>query len=157
MKSYFQICFFVILPLLFLFAGCKEKGPVVYFVTGTVYWDDQPLPDCRVVFNPVKSGEGTDATGRTDEKGVYKIQTTTGKVDGGTTPGDYSITFSKMKIMWDGKTYRSSGPTGTDKIPDSRAVEELPQQYTRPSLTQEKATVTKNIKDNVFDFHLKSK
>ena len=158
MKSFFQIHFLVIVPLLFLVAGCGgEKGPKVYFVTGTVYLDDAPLSDCRVIFNSVTSSEGTDATGRTDENGVYKIQTSTGKVDGGTTPGDYVVTFSKMNDIWDGRSYRMSGERNDERKPDTRSVEELPQQYTRSSYSQEKATVTKDVKSNVFDFHLKSK
>jgi len=159
MKANIQYCLFAILPLLIVVAGCGgDKGPAVYFVTGTVYLDDAPLPDCRVIFSPNASG-GTemDASGRTDENGVYKIQTATGKVDGGTTPGEYAVSFSKKKEIWDGKSYRLSGPTGTDKIKDSRSEEELHPFYTSQRTSPEKATVTKTAKSNVFDFHLLSK
>ena len=154
-----QICTLVILPLLFLMAGCGgDKGPTVYFVTGTVYLNEEPLANCRVIFSPKTSG-GTelDATGRTDENGVYKIQTQTGKVDGGTTPGEYTVSFSKMKTIWDGKSYLPGAIPGADPIPNSRSEEVLPQMYTRQSMSQETATVTKDAKSNVFDFHLKTK
>jgi len=160
MKTNIQICLFVILPLLFLIAGCGgDKGPAVYSVTGTVYLDDAPLADCRVIFSPKALGDGTetDASGRTDANGVYKIQTTTGKVDGGTTPGKYAVSFSKSKEIWDGKSYREGGPPGTPPIKDSRSVEVLPKIYTSQRTSPESATVTNIPKQNQFDFHLKSK
>ena len=159
MKSSIPICLFAILSLLFLVAGCGgDKGPTVYLVTGTVYLDDEPLPDCRVSFSPkTPGGTEVDASGRTGEDGTYKIQTATGKVDGGTTPGEYIVSFSKMQEIWDGKSFRDSGPPGTPPVKDSRGEEVLPQIYTSQRTSPESATVTKNAKENVFDFHLKSK
>jgi len=159
MKANIQYCLFTILPLLIVVAGCGgDKGPVVYFVTGTVYLDDVPLPNCRVIFSPNTSGGiEMDASGRTDENGVYKIQTQTGKVDGGTTPGEYTVSFSKMKISWDGKSYVQSATPGVEPVKDTRSEEGLPPIYTSQRTSQETATVTNNAKSNVFDFHLKSK
>ena len=161
MKANIQFCLFAILPLLIMATGCGgNKGPVVYFVTGTVYLDDEPLPGCRVIFTPNASG-GTeiDASGRTDENGVYKIQTVTGKVDGGTTPGDYTVSFSKMKEIWDGKSYRPGGgpPGSSPPIKDSRSEEVLPRRYTSQRTSTETVTVTKEVHKNTFDFHLTSK
>ena len=155
MKTNFLICFFVVLPLSVV--GCGDKGPAVYFVTGTVYLDDEPFPECRVVFTPKDASSGTDASGRTDDQGVYKIQTLHGKADGGTTPGEYVVSFNKMNISWDGKSYVPSSTPAEDPIKDTRSEEALPQIYISQRTSPESATVTKNAKENVFDFHLKSK
>ena len=159
MKTRISFCLIAILPLLFVLAGCGgNKGPAVYFVTGTVYLDDQPLPGCRVVFTPkTEGGTGMDASGRTDENGVYKIQTMSGKVDGGTTPGEYVVYFSKMEEIWDGKSYKQSGPPGTPPVKDSTGRESLMKVYTSQRTSPESATVTKDPKANVFDFRLKSR
>lgn len=156
MKTILPFCFLSVSILLVALTGCN-KGPVVYTVTGTVYLDDQPLPDARVIFTPqTLGGKETDAAGKTDENGVYKIQTITGKVDGGTTPGDYIVSFSKMKILWDGQSYLPGPTPDSPPVKNSRSTEELAPIYTSQRTSPERATVTTNASKNQFDFHLKT-
>ncbi|MGL6195749.1 MAG: lipoprotein [Thermoguttaceae bacterium] len=151
----FFINLVVILSLLFVVAGCGNRGPAVYHVTGTVYLDDEPLPECRVIFTPKNPGGAElDASGSTDANGVYKIQTLHGKPDGGTTPGDYTVSFSKMNIIWDGKSYVASSTPGEEPIKDTRSEEGLPVEYTSQRTSPESATVTKDAKKKCIRFSL---
>ena len=152
--------YFVVLLLLTAFAfvaGCpRNSGPRVYLVTGKVTLDGDPLPEASIYFDPVtQDGSAISASGKTNADGVYLIQTATGKPDGGTTPGDYKVYFSKMKVEWDGKSYLPN--PGGDPIKDSRAVNMLPVTYTRSRTTPCSATVTTDKDRNVFDFDIKSK
>ncbi|MCL2346745.1 MAG: hypothetical protein FWC50_00645 [Planctomycetaceae bacterium] len=154
-KPYFVVL--TLLAALFFVAGCPgNSGPRVYLVTGKVTLDGEPLPDATLIFSPVsQSGTALSASGRTNADGVYFIQTTTGKPQGGTTPGEYKVCFSKTKELWDGKSYLPN--PGGEPIKNSRAVNMLPQAYTLASTTPCQATVTTDKSKNVFDFDLKSK
>jgi hypothetical protein len=137
-------------------SGCSgQKGPKVYFVTGKVTWNGTPLADASVFFNPIEGSDGEGASGKTDGEGIYKIQTVTGKVDGGTVPGKYKVTFRKTEDKWDGKSYLPN--PGGEPIKNSRAVQILPAKYQSDRTTPFEVEVTTDEKKNVFDFSLEGK
>lgn len=155
MKKNIRIILPVVLLCLFVVSGCGPKGPKVYFVTGKVTWNGAPLADASIFFNPVSDTSGDGASGKTDAEGVYKIQTISGKPDGGTTPGKYKVTFRKTEVKWDGKSYLNN--PGGEPIENSRAIQILPVQYQADRTTPFEVEVTTDQAKNVFDFNLEGK
>jgi len=156
-KTKYVCVILALLVPLFIVSGCSgNSGPRVYLVTGKVTLDGAPLPEANIIFSPVsQSGTALSASGRTNADGVYLIQTTTGKPEGGTTPGDYKVCILKTKQLWDGKSYLPN--PGGEPIKNSRAVNMLPPIYTQANTTPFQATVTTDKDKNVFNFDLKSK
>ena len=133
--------------------GCGEK---LYKITGKVTLDDKPIQGGYIRFVPTVEGHGSIATGITKEDGTYVIQTVTGKHGGGTTAGEYVITFSKLESKWDGQSYYISDFTTGERMKDTRSVETLPTLYTRPNTSPFTVTVGPKEK-NEFNFELNSK
>ena len=128
--------------------GCNDGKLKTYPVSGVVTMNGEPVDGATVTFSPVKESEGDAAIGKTNEKGEYNLQTANGRVDGGTTPGDYVVLIKKSEARATGKIIRdSSGNTSEEKVPQSV----LPAQYGSFS-SPLKATVEK--KKNTFDFTL---
>lgn len=55
--------------LLLILGGC-DKGPQVVPVTGTVFYNDEPLPFGSIMFQPVR---GQPATGQIEEDGTFTM------------------------------------------------------------------------------------
>lgn len=137
------------LPYLLCFVGCGNDG--LCKVTGTVTLDGVPLADTTIMFTSTTAG--LNASGRTNQDGVYLLQTLTGKIGGGTPKGNYVVTFSKLEIVWDGKSYVTNSSNVRHK--DERARESLPNLYTSSLSSPFKVDVDKKM--NQFDFDMKSK
>jgi len=145
---------FIIFGLSFLVSLSAGCGSDFCVVSGKVTIDDLPAPGITVLFSPKTEGVGHPAVGVTDDDGVYKLQTASGKADGGTTQGKYVVTFSKLESTWDGRSYYTNTSTN-EKEKDYRSHESLPQVYVSEKTTPFSASVGK--KENIFDFDLKSK
>ena len=144
---------YISISLLFILfaavAGCGDGALKTYSVTGKVTLKGEPVVGATVSFTPKVEGQGDGAYARTDDKGFYKLQTTQGRVDAGTTPGEYYVTISKVDMVGTGKfTTDSEG----NKKEDQKPVSVIPEQYGTAAggLT---ATVEAK-KGNVFNFDL---
>ena len=145
------ITFFTALALI---AGCGDGKLATLKVTGTITLDGKPLPGANVNFSPKSVGEGDAAYAVTNVDGHYTLQTALGKVDAGTTPGEYFVTVTKMEesappvAASDSDTGMSSG---TPPPPKSL----IPERYGRVGTSDLTANIEKG-QPNVFNFDLKS-
>ncbi|MDR1383940.1 MAG: carboxypeptidase-like regulatory domain-containing protein [Planctomycetaceae bacterium] len=137
--------------IIFGVSGCGSKFSVV---SGKVALDNAPAAQVTVYFTPKSQESGSNAVGFTDANGIYKLQTPAGKANQGTTPGEYTVTFSKVEEHWDGRSYYTNSSTG-EKEKDLRPRELLADIYLVPEKTPFTETVVKG--NNTFDFELKSK
>jgi uncharacterized membrane protein len=139
---------------LFLLAGCGQSGTIkTDVVTGKITLDGQPLPDANINFTPLNGG-GNAAYSITDEKGVYELQTSQGKANAGTTPGEYLVTIHKSVFEPTGKKIKDSE---TEELMDELKSRELvPDIYTNPKKSKLNVVVVAG-QTNTFDFDLKTK
>ena len=87
----------VILLLLVLGASGCQKNPLgLASVKGTVTLDGEIVSDAIVTFLPVDP-DGLTASGRTNEKGEFLLNTAGGGDFQGAKPGDYQITVVKRE------------------------------------------------------------
>ena len=131
-----------------LMPGCSDGKLKTYPVSGIVTMDGDPVADATVIFSPVKEGEGDAAVGKTDEKGEYKLQTSSGRADAGTTPGEYVVMIKKTVFSETGKVATDSSGRSTTEM-SSESV--LPPKYGAFS-SPLKETVVKG--NNTFNFDL---
>ena len=100
-----KVVLFVAILAAFSF-GCGPKGPNVNHVEGIVTLDGEPVPGASVNFTPKTRSSDTEdlnvplvASGRTDANGKYLLSAMRGgKIDGGTTVGEYGVSLSKKTI-----------------------------------------------------------
>jgi hypothetical protein len=70
--------------------GCKDGGPKVYPVTGTVTMDSKPLTNVIVQFSPIDNDGGKTASGQVDAQGKYTLYSgNEGRA--GAQPGKYKV------------------------------------------------------------------
>ena len=71
MKTYYYLCFVVLLPALLFVSGCgDDKAPAK--VTGTITMDGKPIVGAEVTFTP---NDGTRMSqGNTDAQGKYELR-----------------------------------------------------------------------------------
>ncbi|MGD9857637.1 MAG: carboxypeptidase-like regulatory domain-containing protein [Planctomycetaceae bacterium] len=121
--------------------GCGGRGdrPELGTVTGTVFLDDQPLPNVWVMFNPTAGGRTSMA--RTNENGEYELMYLEG------TKGA-NLGSHKVVIM----TYHE------DEIEEMRFNNEPVKEPILPRYNSQ-TTLTAEVKEgkNPIDFHLESK
>lgn len=107
-------------------AGCGQKGPTLYPVTGKVTGSDgKPLENATVVFHPAE-GAGPDAVkprGKVGSDGTFTL--TTHSAGDGAPAGEYRVTVE----LW----LAGRG----DEPPANR----LPEKYAKPDQSGFKATV----------------
>ena len=144
-----KIFIFTGLVALFLMTGCGGDKLKTYPVTGTVTYKGEIVAGATVSFNPKVPGEGDDAYARTDNNGVYKLQTQLGKPEGGTTPGEYIVRVVKMEAVPTGR--RTVDSTG-EVTEETDAVSAIPQKYGSSLTTPLSFTVEK--KKNVYDIEI---
>lgn len=121
-----------------LFVGCGSSGPEVVPVKGTVTYKGNPVEKIAVVFNP--EGKGMIATGLTDAKGEFTLQTS--KPGDGAMVGNYKVSFK----------YDSG------EIPDmfnpKKVVSPIPEKYGDAAKSGKTATVKPKASENVLKFDL---
>jgi hypothetical protein len=143
----------IILNLFFL-TGCNQSSVIkTDVVTGKITLDGQPLANAYVNFTP-QSGGGNAAYGMTDKDGVYKLQTSQGQANAGTTPGEYLVTIHKSVSEPTGKKIKDE-ETG-ELVDESKSRELVPDIYRNPKKSKLSAVVVAG-QTNTFDFDLKSK
>jgi predicted small lipoprotein YifL len=92
MKKIFSLLF--ILPVIFLSAGCGNKGPKLAPVTGTITQNGKPLTDVRLEFSKIDTGARSFA--ESDAEGHFTLTHTHGNK--GAEPGKYRVSvFQKGK------------------------------------------------------------
>lgn len=75
---------------LLLAVGCTtEKGPELYTLTGTITFQDKPVPGGRIVFEPI-ADQGNSGPGSVAEIKAGKYSTRAGK---GTVGGPHHVTI----------------------------------------------------------------
>lgn len=154
-KSFEKIiaCIATVLCLFTVFllpeTGCSNKLRT-YSVEGTVRLDSVPLEGAIISFIVKEGSSGHTAYSRTNEKGMYRLQTHLGEPNAGTTPGEYVVTFSKCIPKRTGKKEVDAEGNIVDELD---ALETLPLVYTKEDTTPFSATVVNG--KNTFDFNLK--
>ncbi|MDR2704472.1 MAG: hypothetical protein LBC02_01715 [Planctomycetaceae bacterium] len=133
-----------------IISGCSGKLRTNQ-VEGLVTLDGTPLSGANIAFVVQEEGKGNTAYARTDEKGIYHLQTHLGEPNAGTTEGKYIVTISKNVSRPSGKKEQDSEGNIVDEL---NAVEILPAIYTETTTTPFSVTVVKG--KNVFNFELKS-
>ncbi|MDX1930685.1 MAG: carboxypeptidase-like regulatory domain-containing protein [Pirellulaceae bacterium] len=116
--------------LLFV-AGC---GNGLTPITGVVTMDDKPLPNAIVTFFPVDGGSA--ATGKTDDKGNYKL---IGVLGEGLKPGSYkvSVTTAETTAVAESSDIDMNSPeylamssgVGMESVKTSAPKEKIPAKY----------------------------
>lgn len=134
--------------------GCGDgnAGRIPTFrVTGKVTHQQQPVEGATVLFAPI--GEGKAATGITDAKGTYKLQTF--QAGDGAVPGRYKVTISKYDMSTANPDLEDDLAMemreDTDQIVGPTAL--LPEKFAEVSSTPFEHEVADNHK-NQFDFDL---
>jgi len=129
--------------------GCGQSGPAVQFVEGRVLLDGQPVSGATVGFGPVTPGTGLPAAGTTNTEGVFHLTASGGgEPEGGTLPGDYVVTVSKIQQAGSkplptpddpdyGKPANSSVPSPAGGPPKHL----VPEPYSKPETSGLTATV----------------
>jgi hypothetical protein len=134
--------------ILFFLTGCDSSKIKTYPVTGKVTYKGEVVAGATVSFTAKDRGEGqgVDAYARTDNNGVYKLQTQEGKPEGGTTPGEYYVLVTKLGLKPTGrKSTDSTGVVTEETVPFS----EIPEKYNATKQTPLSFTVDK--KKNTYD------
>jgi len=148
MQKQFSFSLLLLLAFFVAVSGCSDGKLKTYSVTGMVTYKGEPLAGASLNFTPKVAGTGDGGYAQTDDKGFYQLQTSLGRVNAGTTPGEYYVTISKV----------SAKGTGVFKTDDvgfrsevTVAVSAIPEKYgsTEGGLS---ATVVKG--KNVFNFDL---
>jgi len=135
-----QIFLCLLILLGSLVVGCsKSTEQVTQPVDGILTMDGSPLAGASITFVPASS-EGTVAAGSTDAEGKFKVQTVHGAPDGGTTPGEYRVTVTKIEAVPTGrKTTNSEGET----IEETTERSVVPAIYGSTETTPLGVTITK--------------
>ena len=127
-----------LLPLLAcLLVGCGSDGPSVVQVKGTVSYKGKPMDKIAVVFTP--NGAGMMATGLTNDKGEFTLQTS--KPGDGAMVGEYKVSFKY-----------DSGVI-PDMFNPKKEVSPIPEKYGDAGKSGKTASVTAKG-DNNFKFDL---
>lgn len=145
--------------------GCKKNAGYVK-VTGKVTFEGAPLEGASLMFYSQEAG-GESGGGKTGADGTYTV-TSAGASEGdsGLLPGTYKVTvakyedvkseddiaFEKGEIDYDELQKRKAAGGAYAKTAAAKPL--TPKQYIRDDTTPLSVTVTKNAKDNVFDFNL---
>jgi hypothetical protein len=142
----YAIVIVFLLPML----GCGGSVLKTEFIEGTISFQGVPVEGAMLSFSPVNDADGAPASGRTDVRGRYVLQTRFGAVDAGTTPGEYVVTVTKMLEIPTGERVTYPDGTGFEVM---RYEQALPGVYGSISTTPLRATVVSGG-PNVFDFDL---
>ena len=130
-----HVAFFSLLCLIpLLTAGCRDGGPELGAVSGTIKLDDEPLADAEVEFQPGPGG--SPSYGKTDENGYYELKYSPEKA--GAMVGEHLVRISTF---------------GYKRGPNDRPIhvpERVPPKY------NEQSALTREVKPghNEFDFDL---
>lgn len=124
-RSVLTTCVLCCIPLSIVTPGCSKRSYELASVSGVVTLDGEPLPDARVMFNPVDSANdlsiGPPSIDVTDEEGQFEMTTTDGSL--GAVVGSHHVRIT---------TYRESvDPKNVHRI-IVKAEERAPTRYQKP-------------------------
>jgi hypothetical protein len=140
MRRHTVCCVLLFLPLAGFLGGCGPKGGTLNEVTGTVLFDNQPLEDGIIDFEPLDS-QGSKQ-GASIVKGEYKIPKTKGLM-----AGRYKVSILAGDGM-SGSGNAGAAP-GKAKTGGSPGVERAPPEYNTNS---KQIVEIKDSEPNKFDF-----
>ena len=148
-----QTYYFILLTLLVaLFGGCSSKKYIkTEPVQGIVTMNGEPFDACSITLYPAVEGVGDPSYAYTDEKGFYKVGTLRGKIDAGTTPGEYIVGFSKYIMVPTGRKIRDEDGSLVDQMIEKSLVHS-----NYESKEKSPWRITVQAGSNQFDFALKS-
>jgi len=136
-----------------LLTGCPSKKFIATEpVEGIVTLDGEPLEGCSITLFPVEEGQGEPGYSYTDAKGFYRVGTLKGKIDAGTTPGEYIVGFSKYTQVPTGRKVKDENG---DMVDQTKEANLLHSNYESREKSPWRITVTKG--KNQFDFPLNAK
>jgi len=142
--------FGLVLIALAAVCGCAGDGKIsTNIVEGTVTFNGQPLVGATVNFHPTDGGHA--AFGNTDAQGRYRLQTLLGRVDAGTTAGEYTVTVSHFDNVPTGRQVRGDDGEIYDETISRPGIPEVYMDRNRTPFTR---TVVSGR--NTFDFALNS-
>ena len=148
-KIYCLIATAVVMTVL---GGCSASTHIkTEPVEGIVMLDGEPFEGCSLTLYPVVEGVGDPAYAYTDAKGFYRAGTVRGKIDAGTTPGEYVVGFSKVIMEPTGRKIRDDAGEMVDQMKEVSLVHK---NYVSKEKSPWKITVQAG--KNRFDFPLKS-
>jgi len=113
---------FTLLVLIAL-PGCGQKTlskKETFPVQGRLMLDGKPVRYALVRFIPADENEGTNATGSTDDDGVFKLRTYSGP--DGAVPGRYKLELEEYDVVRMGEIPAGVTPT---KIPEKSRTPEV--------------------------------
>lgn len=123
-------------------SGCSGGSSVeTYEVTGTITYNDKPVANVGVTFNP--DGEGLAATGKTDAQGKFS-SLRTGESGDGVAEGTYTVTLSTVSeastdLVEDANAYADTTP---EDLP-------FPTKYLNTAESDLKATISPDGEKNL--------
>ena len=144
--------------------GCgRAGGPEVYYVTGVVTLDGEPVRGASVRFSPSRP-EGIPASGMTQADGTFTLNAQAAKPGAGTATGEYAMAIQKdvvpdishLEIGSDDPRYGT--PAHEKLVEEAMAVKPkaiVPVRYNDPETSGLRATVGKS--GNNFRFELTQK
>jgi len=151
-KQFYLAIFLVLNVSLLLTCGCGSDKLKTERVTGIVTMNGKPVAGAVVTFSPVDRTKSHPATGHTDDKGKYTLQTLLGDVDAGTTPGDYKVMVTKTKDVETGRVQKVTVGDQVEEVKEMKSEQLLPKRYSSISSTPLKKTVIAG--SNVIDIEL---
>ena len=132
--------------LMTFLVGCSSSRYIdTEHIEGIVTLDGNPIGGVSITFIPIDGGD--DAYAFTSDDGSYRVGTLRGRIDAGTTPGEYIVTFSKYENHPTGRQSRDG-----EEI--MREVSILHANYETKERSPWRVTVVKGR--NNFDFALRS-
>lgn len=122
--------------------GCGAEGPALGNVTGTVFFDNEPLANARVVFRPP---QGRTSVGTTDAAGRYKLDYT--PVRQGALLGEHVVT-----VTW-------TPPDAPDADQTPAPVNSRPRTVSLPAVYNSRSKLRAVVREgsNEIDFRLDAK
>ena len=92
------ILIFLYLTIPCLGFGCKKAGLDTQYVEGIVTVDGKPAKGVQLRFVPKDPGNTEEASGVTDDSGMYKLTATTGLPEKGAVIGEYAVMASMLDM-----------------------------------------------------------
>jgi len=152
MKHSQTIYCLIVAVLMTVLGGCSSSTHIkTEPVEGIVTLDGAPFEGCSLTLYPAVEGVGDPAYAYTDAKGFYRAGTVRGKIDAGTTPGEYVVGFSKIIMEPTGRKIRDDAGEIVDQMKEVSLVHK---NYTSKEKSPWRITVQAG--KNRFDFPLKS-
>jgi len=139
----------------FLLSGCTGGSTADYQgakVSGKVTLDGSPVTDASITFKPAVDG-GTAAFGKTNDEGIYTLNSTSAKV--GVTPGKYKVVITKYeKIGPDPAAAVSEDDPaydGATNAPAPKPKSLIPEKYSKAESSGLEADVVEGDNDIPFE------